>query len=110
MPPFNLAQSSQHECLISDEKEEEKYLTEFEKLLQKIIPGNYFFPYQRDTINLWWWDGKDPMIDINCGDGNVYVFNNLSKIPLNILRASIKFLNERIKYEKAKRKIDQEDS
>jgi hypothetical protein len=29
-----------------------------------------------------------------------------SDVPINILRVSIKFLKERIKYEKAKRKVD----
>jgi len=32
-------------------KKKKKYLTEFEKLLQD----------QRDTINLWWWNGKEPI-------------------------------------------------
>ena len=86
-------------------RKKKKYLTEFEKLLQKIIPGNYFFPYQRDTINLWWWDGKDPMIDINCGNGHGYIIGigDFFKIPLPILKVLVKELT---KHEKIKDKID----
>jgi hypothetical protein len=74
-------------------KRKKKRLTEeFEELLQIVIPANYFFPYQRDTtINLWWWDGKEPMIDINGHD----IIDDFSKIPLPILKVLVKELTKR---------------
>ena len=84
-------------------RKKRKYLTEFEKLLQEVIPGNYFFSYQRDTINLWWWNGKEPMIDINRGNGQGYIINDFSKTPLPILKVLMKELTKR---EKIKNKID----
>jgi len=37
---------------------------------------------------------------------NLMYRRDYSDVPLNILRASIEFLNEQIKYEKTKRKVD----
>ena len=37
---------------------------------------------------------------------NLMYRKDYSDVPINILRVSIKFLKERIKYEKAKRKVD----
>ena len=85
-------------------RKKKKYLTEFEKLLQEVIPADYFFPYHRDNINLWWWGGKEPRIDINCWDGKGYVIDNFSKTPLPILKVLVKELTKR---EKIKNKVDQ---
>ena len=85
-------------------RNKKKYLTDFEKLLQEVIPANYFFSYQRDTINLWWWNGKEPMININCGDGHGYIIDDFSKTPLPILKVLVKELTKR---EKIKNKVDQ---
>ena len=85
-------------------KRKKKKLVEvFEKLLQEVIPANYFFPYQRDTINLWWWDGKEPMININRGNGQGYIIDDFSKTSLSILKVLVKELSKR---EKIKNKID----
>ena len=80
-------------------KRKRKRLVEgFEKLLQEVIPGSYFFSYQRDTIDLWWWNRKEPRIDINCGDGHGYIIDDFSKTPLPILK---------VLCEKIKNKVDQ---
>ena len=84
-------------------RKKKRLVEEFEKLLQEVIPANYFFSYQRDTINLWWWNGKEPMIDVNCENGKGYVIDDFSKIPLQILKVLVKELTKR---EKIKRKID----
>lgn len=82
-------------------KRKKKRLVEkFEKLLQGVIPCNYFFSYQRDTINLWWWGGKKPMIDINYGN---CIIDNFSRTPLPILKVLVKELTKR---EKIKRKTN----
>jgi hypothetical protein len=85
-------------------RKKKRLVEEFEKLLQEVIPNNYFFSYKRDTINLWWWDGKEPMIDVNCGDGQGYIINDFSKTPLPILKVLVKELTKR---EKTKNKVDQ---
>ena len=84
-------------------RKRKRLVEEFEKLLQEVIPGNYFFSYQRDTINLWWWNRKEPRIDI-CGDGHGYIINDFSKTPLPILKVLVKELTKR---EKIKNKVDQ---
>ena len=85
-------------------RKRKKLVEEFEKLLQEVIPSSYFFSYQRDTINLWWWNRKEPRIDINCGDGHGYIFDDFSKTPLPILKVLVKELTKR---EKIKNKVDQ---
>jgi hypothetical protein len=85
-------------------RKRKRLVEEFEKLLQKVIPGNYFFSYQRDTINLWWWNRKEPRIDINCGNGHGYIIDDFSKTPLPILKVLVKELTKR---EKIKNKVDQ---
>lgn len=83
-------------------RKKKRLVEEFEKLLQEVIPNNYFFSYQRDTINLWWWDGKEPMIDVNCGEDG-YIIDDFFKTPLPILTVLVKELTKR---EKIKRKTD----
>jgi hypothetical protein len=85
-------------------RKRKKLVEEFEKLLQEVIPANYFFLYQRDTtIKLWWWCGEEPMIDINCGDDG-YTISDFSETPLPILKVLVKGLT---KSEKIKNKVDQ---
>ena len=89
-------------------RKKKRLVEEFEKLLQKVIPGDYSFSYQRDTINLWWWNKKEPVIDINCGDGNEYIIKeDFSKTPLPILKVLVKELTKR---EKIKEKVGKKDS
>ena len=86
-------------------KKKKRLVEEFEKLLQKIIPGDYFFSYQRDTINLWWWNKKEPVITINCEDGHEYIINDdFSKTPLPILKVLVKELTKREKIKEEIRK------
>lgn len=85
-------------------RKKKRLVEEFEKLLQKVIPNNYFFSYQRDTINLWWWEGKEPMIDINHENGQGYIIDDFSETPLPILKVLVKGLTKR---EKIKNKVDQ---
>jgi hypothetical protein len=85
-------------------RKRKRLVEEFEKILQEVIPGNYFFSYRRDTINLWWWNRKEPRIDINCGDGHGYIIDNFSKTPFSILKVLVKELTKR---EKIKNKVDQ---
>lgn len=85
-------------------RKKKKYLAELEKLLQEVIPADYFFSYQRDTtINLWWWSGKVPMIDIKCRDGGNITICYFPKTPLPILKVLVKELTKR---EKIKNKVD----
>ena len=84
-------------------RKKKRLVKEFEKLLQEVRPGNYFFPYQRDTINLWWWNRKEPRRDTNCGDGHGYITDDFYKTPLPILNVLVKELTKR---EKIKNKID----
>ena len=79
-------------------RKRKRFVEELERLLQEVKPGNYFFPYQRDTINFWWWNRKEPRIDINCGDGHGYITDDFSKTPLPILK---------VLCEKIKNKVDQ---
>lgn len=74
-----------------------RLVEEFEKLLQEVKPGSYFFPYQRNTITLWWWNRKEPRIDINCGNGHGYIIDDFSKTPLPILKVLMKELTKRDK-------------
>ena len=54
---------------------------------------------------IWRVDGRQ--IEFRHISGAHFMYRkDYSDVPINILRASIKFLNERIKYEKAKRKVD----
>ena len=85
-------------------KRKKRLVEEFEKLLQEVKPANYFFLYQRDTIILWWLNGKEPMLDIKCGDGRGYIIDDFSKTPLPILKMLVKELTKR---EKIKNKVDQ---
>lgn len=85
-------------------RKKKRLIEELEKLLQDVIPANYFFSYKRDTIHLRWWNGKEPRIDINCGDGHGYITNDLSKTPHSILKVLVKELT---KHEKIKNKVDQ---
>ena len=86
-------------------RKKKRLVEEFEKLLQEVIPANYFFSYQRDTIiNLWWWEGKEPMIDINRGNGQGCIIDDFYETPLPILKVLVKGLTKR---EKIKNKIDQ---
>ena len=85
-------------------RKRKRFVEELERLLQEVKPGNYFFPYQRDTINLWWWEGKEPMIDIDRGNGQGCIIDDFSKTPLPILKVLVKELTKR---EKIKNKIDQ---
>jgi hypothetical protein len=85
-------------------RKRKRLVEEFEKILQEVIPGNYFFSYRRDTINLWWWNRKEPRIDINCGDGHGYITDDFYKTPLPILNVLVKELTKR---EKIKNKVDQ---
>jgi hypothetical protein len=81
-------------------RKKKRLVEEFEKLLQGVIPGNYFFsyPYQQDTINLWWWGGKEPKIDIiNRGNGEGYIIDDFSKTPLPVLKVLVKELTKREK-------------
>ena len=90
-------------------RKKKRLVEEFEKLLQKVIPGDYFFSYQRDTINLWWWNRKEPVIDINYGDGRVYIIkdDDFSKTPFPILKVLVKELTKR---EKIKEKVGKKNS
>ena len=90
-------------------RKKKRLVEEFDKLLQKVIPGDYFFSYLRDTINLWWWKNrKEPVIDINCGDGREYIINDdFSKTPLPILKVLVKELTKR---EKIKEKVGEKNS
>lgn len=54
----------------------------------------------------WRMDGRWIELIHNISGANLMYRKDYSDVPINILRASIKFLNERIKYEKAKREID----
>ena len=85
-------------------RKRKRLVEEFEKLLQEVIPADYFFPYHRDNINLWWWRGKEPMIDINYENGQGYTISDFSKTPLPILKVLVKELTKR---EKIKNKVDQ---
>jgi hypothetical protein len=85
-------------------RKRKRFVEELERLLQEVKPGNYFFPYQRDTINFWWWNKKEPRIDINCENGQGYIIVDLSKTPLPILKVLVKELTKR---EKIKNKVDQ---
>ena len=87
-------------------RKKKRLVEEFEKLLQKIIPGDYFFSYLQDTITLWWWNRKEPVIDISCEDGHDYIIkDDFSKTPLPILKVLVKELTkrEKIKEETGKR-------
>ena len=75
-------------------RKKKKLVEEIEELLQEVIPANYFFSYKQDTINLWWWNGKEPVIDINCGNGQGCIINDFSKIPLPILKVLVKELTK----------------
>ena len=89
-------------------RKKKRLVEEFEKLLQKVIPGDYFFSYLRDTINLWWWMRREPVIYINCGDGNEYIINkDFSKTPFPILKVLVKELTKR---EKIKEKVGKKNS
>ena len=90
-------------------RKKKRLVEEFEKLLQKVIPGDYFFSYQRDTIDLWWWKNrKEPVIDINCEDGREYIIkDDFSKTPLPILKVLVKELTKR---EKIKEKVGKKNS
>ena len=84
-------------------RKKKRLVEEFEKLSQEVIPSNYFFPYKRNTIVLWWWK-KEPRIDINCGGGHGYTIDDFSKTPLPVLKMLVKELT---KHEKIKNKVDQ---
>ena len=78
-------------------RKKKRLVKEFEKLLQEVIPGNYFFPYQRDTINLWWLNGKEPEIDTIYGNGQGCIIHDFYKTPLPILKVLVKELTKRVK-------------
>jgi hypothetical protein len=61
-----------------------------------------------DLYSVWLsWRMEGRRIELRHISGtNLMYRKDYSDVPINILRASIKFLNERIKYEKAKRKVD----
>jgi hypothetical protein len=85
-------------------RKRKRLVEEFEKLLQEVIPTNYFFSYQQDTIiDLWWRGGREPIININYGNGKWSKIDDFSKIPLPILKVLVKELTKR---EKIKDKID----
>ena len=85
-------------------RKKKRLVEEFENLVQEVIPANYFFPYQRDTVNLWWFNGKEPVINTIHGDGQGCIIQDFSKIQLPILKMLVKELTKR---EKIKNKIDQ---
>ena len=86
-------------------RKKKRFVEEFEKLSQEVIPSNYFFPYKRDTIVLWWGRRKEPIICINCEDDRQeHIINDFSKTPLSILKMLVKELTKR---EKIKNKVDQ---
>ena len=78
-------------------RKKKRLVEEFEKLLQEVKPANYFFPYQRDTIILWWLNGKEPRLNTKCGDGRGYIIDDFSKTPLPILKVLVKELTKREK-------------
>jgi hypothetical protein len=65
--------------------------------------------FKYDNLYFVWltWRMEGRWIEVRHTSGiNLMYKKDYSDVPINILRAVIKFLNEQIKYEKAKRKID----
>ena len=65
--------------------------------------------FKYDNLHFVWltWRIEGRWIEVRHISGTKLMYRkDYSDVPINILRASIKFLKERIKYEKAKRKVD----
>jgi len=86
-------------------KKKKRLVKEFEKL--DIYARSFQFQYSEEIYIDLMWTTRGRWISVR--DNNVNVIKDyliLSNTPLHILEASIRFLNEQIKYEKAKREID----
>ena len=108
MPIFILALFSQHECLIYVTKRLRiRLIEEFKEADKFKYRGLKFKLDDLHSVRLTWrMDGRWIELRHNIMGAHLMYKKDYSDVPINILRASIKFLNELIKYEKAKRKVD----
>ena len=86
-------------------RKKKRLVEEFEKL--DIYAKSFQFRYSKEIYIDLMWTTRGRWISVRDNNFNLIKdYPILSNTPLHILEASIWFLNERIKYEKAKRKVD----